>query len=197
MAIRVNRTLRGVLEKNPFLKKDPMYDPNRYSRAFEENLLMVCKRKHLNPERFNLEDPYLMDGCVKNLQGKPVFYYDAEYSKVDNLISEENKFKYSNVHIPLEKINYFVKYSPAYYVRGNLEKVLILRDFAICHAYSNRKIERDVECSHGSVKKVHALRDFIRVPVKTAEKKGYLRIGPLKDWLKLIRQMPLLDVWLE
>lgn len=196
MAIRRDRTLRGALDRYPFLKKDPMYDPKRFPDAFEENMLMACKRNHLNPERINLEDPYVMDGCVKNIQGKLMFYYDVEYSKVENLINSENKFKYPNVHIPLEKITYFMKHNPSFYIRGNVEKVLVLRDIAICEAYSKGKIERDVLCSHGSVKKVQVLRDFIRVPVKTAVKKGRLKIGPLKDWLKMINQMPLLDLWL-
>lgn len=189
-------TLSKVIWSHPELKEDPLYrEKESYSSSFENALEMVAKRNHLNPRRLNLEDPYFADGVIETLAGKKMFYYDAEYSRVETLFRPNGKFKYWDIDVPVEKIRFFSEYSPSVYVRGNLERVLVLRGGAIKEAFEVGKIDTR-ERRHGVEKKIVAPRDFILVHTRSALARNHLKVVELKNWLKAVKQLFALDIYL-
>ena len=182
------------MDSHSELKSDPLYNPNRFPRAFEDALLMVVRKNHLNPVRLNLEEPCSVDGAIQTLDGKVLFYYDAEYSHVESLFDENGKFHYYTVDVPIEKARFFEQYKKAVYVRGNLENVLVLRGTTIVKALKNRKVVTK-NCKHGSRKVVVAPRDFISVHTYSNLLKN-LRVGPLESWLRMVKALFALDLYL-
>lgn len=189
----MGKTLREVFQTYPELKNDKLF--LRYCKAFEEVLLMAVKENHLNPRRLNLEDIYLMDGVIETLDGKPMFYYDAEYSNDKTLFTEDGKFQHRTIHVPIEKGSYFQKYRPSFYVRGNIERVLVLRDEAIIDAIKHGCYEKDVKCTHGCEKRIEALRDFISVHTWSALSRKHLEVVATKNWVKAVKKMGGLTLW--
>jgi regulatory protein YycI of two-component signal transduction system YycFG len=187
-------TFRSVIKNHPELKNDPIYrEESPYFRAFEDALLMVAKKNHLNPCQLNIEDPYAIDGCIKDQDENLKGYYDAEYSRVD-LFTNDGKFRFWDIDIPIEKIKYFQTYSPSFYVRGNLTWVLVLKGDAIIEAFKAGKI-RKVDRRHGVDKNIIAKRTFIIVNVRHATLKNQLKVVKLENWLKAVKSLFGLDLF--
>jgi len=181
-------TLRKCIKNNPDLLKNPLYKPDgpdSYSQSFENALLMVAKKNHANPRRFNLEDKFDMDGVIENLDGKPIFYYDAEYSNY-TLVDENNKMKFWDIHVPIEKVSYFKKYIKSVYVRGNLEKIIVLMGNQVVDAFNRKKIAWNKPTAIGP-------RDFISVNVNHAYSQNALKSGDLKNWMSYVKELMGLD----
>jgi len=181
-------TLRKCIKNNPDLLKNPLYKPDgpdSYSQSFENALLMVAKKNHANPRRFNLEDKFDMDGVIENLDGKPIFYYDAEYSNY-TLVDENNKMKFWDIHVPIEKVSYFKKYRKSVYVRGNLEKIIVLMGNQVVDAFNREKIAWNKLTAIGP-------RDFISVNVNHAYSQNALKSGDLKSWMIYVKELMGLD----
>ena len=190
-----DHTLRTVIKNHPELRDDPIYRKEApYFRAFEDALLMVVRKNHLNPCQLNIENPYTIDGCIKNINGDIVGYYDAEYSRVD-LFTDDGKFKFWDIDIPVEKIKYFKTYDPSFYVRGNLKLVLVLRGDAIVEAYNDGKI-RECERKHGIDKNIIAERAFIVVNVSHAKARNQFKVVEIENWLKAVKGLFGLDLFL-
>jgi len=186
------KKLWQVLEEHPELKKDPMCDPDRFPRAFEENLLMAIKKNHLAPFRMNLDDKLTMDGVIKTTDNIPLFFYDAEYTK-DELFDKEGKFKFWDIHIPIEKLKFFKRFKNSVYVRGNLKRVLILRDTAII----NGRLITMPNCKHGTEPNVVvADRAFISVHTQSALTNNHMKVVPIEKWLHAVKEMFALDLYL-
>ena len=183
-------TLSKRLNDDPNLKEKPLYKPtgsDSWPQSFENALLMIAKKNHANPRRFNLEDKFTMDGVIENIEGKPIFYYDAEYSNND-LVNDGEKLRFWDIHVPIEKIEYFKKYDRSVYVRGNLQNVLVLLGSQIVEAFGNDKILWDA-------KTVVGLRDFISVHVGHAYSKNALKTGPLSKWMVMVKELMGLDYY--
>jgi len=190
----MGKTLREVFNNHPELRTDRLFA--RYCRAFEEVLLMAVKMNHLNPKRLNLEDVYLMDGVIETIDGRTLFYYDAEYSNDKGLFTEDGKFKHRTVHVPIEKGSYFQNFHSSFYIRGNIERVLVLRDIAILDAIKQGHYEYDVTCKHGCERVVEEQRDFISVHTWSAISRRHLKVVATKNWIKAVKEMGGLTLWL-
>jgi len=178
------KTMKKCIEKNPKLKDNPNYagtGRNSYPNAFENTLLMATKKNHVNPKRLNIDEYWCMDGVIETLDGKPIFYYDVEYS-TNNLFDEKGKIIFYDIHVPIEKIDYFRTYYKSVYVRGNLKYVLVLRGTAIIDAFDNEQIIYDFNTHIG-------YRDFIKVYCNQAYKNGHLKSGPTPHWMFLVKEL--------
>jgi len=183
-------TLSKCLRDNPELGNNPLYKPtgvDSWPQSFENALLMIAKKNHANPRRFNIENKFTMDGVIETAEGKPIFYYDAEYSNHD-LVNEKNKMRFWDVHVPIEKVEYFKKYRNGVYIRGNLEKVLVLMGNQIVKAFEEDKIKWDCPTAIG-------FRDFICVHVRHAYSQNALKTGPLSKWMIMVKELMGLDYY--
>jgi len=177
-------TFSKCLRKKPDLANNPLYKPtgsDSWPESFENALIMIAKKNHVNPRRVNLEDKFMMDGVIENMDKNPIFYYDSEYSNHE-LVNEENKLAFWDVHVPIEKIGYFKKYGKSVYVRGNLEKVLVLLGRQIVKKFNEEKISWDTKTDVG-------LRDFIIVHAKQAYSQNALKTGPLNKWMVMVKEL--------
>ena len=133
----------------------------------------------------------MVDKKPKTLSNVMVFLnYDAEYAdpiKV-NLFFPNGEPRRLTVHCPIEKLEYFEKYEPSLYIRGDFHNVFIVRGIAILNAYRNGDIVH-VPSKHGVDGQVIEKRAFIDVNIPSAIKKGHLKVCPLSQWIKKSKEL--------
>jgi hypothetical protein len=177
--------MRKCLEKNPGLKNDPRFKGDgrdSLSNAFENALIMAAHKNKVNPRRLNVDEWWCIDGVIQDQNGNSIFYYDAERTNRPDLFDEEGKWLKWDVHVPIEKIDFFLQYPKSIYVRGNLEWVLILRREPIVEAFKDDKIKWDYNTQYG-------LRDLISVHTHSAISQNHLVTGRTVEWMKLVKKL--------
>jgi len=178
-------TFNECVRKHPEIIELPDYKPKgstSYPQSFENALIMIAKKNHVNPSRLNVDDWWLMDGVINDLKGNPIFYYDAEYTNREDLFRDDGKVKFSTIHVPIEKIDYFKTHPKSVYVRGNLETILVLRGNIIVENFDKDNIAWDVSTKWGS-------RDFIAVHSFSAYQHGHVKSGSLKKWMIFVKEL--------
>jgi len=178
-------TFNECVRKHPEIIELPDYKPKgstSYPQSFENALIMIAKKNHVNPSRLNVDDWWLMDGVINDLKGNPIFYYDAEYTNREDLFRDDSKVKFSTIHVPIEKIDYFKTHPKSVYVRGNLETILVLRGNIIVENFDKDNIAWDVSTKWGS-------RDFIAVHSFSAYQHGHVKSGSLKKWMIFVKEL--------
>ena len=178
-------TFNECVRKHPEIIELPDYKPKgstSYPQSFENALIMIAKKNHVNPSRLNVDDWWLMDGVINDLKGNPIFYYDAEYTNREDLFRDDGKVKFSTIHVPIEKIDYFRTHPKSVYVCGNLEMVLVLRGNIIVENFDKDNIAWDVSTKWGS-------RDFIAVHSFSAYQHGHVKSGSLKKWMIFVKEL--------
>jgi len=178
-------TFNECVRKHPEIIELPDYKPKgstSYPQSFENALIMIAKKNHVNPSRLNVDDWWLMDGAINDLKGNSIFYYDAEYTNREDLFRDDGKVKFSTIHVPIEKIDYFKTHPKSVYVRGNLETILVLRGNIIVENFDKDNIAWDVSTKWGS-------RDFIAVHSFSAYQHGHVKSGSLKKWMIFVKEL--------
>jgi len=178
-------TFQKCVREHPEIIELPEYKPkgsDSYPQSFENALVMIAEKNHVNPNRLNVDDWWMMDGVINDLNGNPIFYYDAEYTHRKDLFRTDGKIKFSTVHIPIEKTDYFRTHPKSVYVRGNLEKVLVLRGNIIVENFDKENIDWDVPTKWGS-------RDFTKVHSFSAYTHKHLKSGSLREWMVFVKEL--------
>ena len=178
-------TFNECVRKHPEIIELPDYKPKgstSYPQSLENALIMIAKKNHVNPSRLNVDDWWLMDGAINDLKGNSIFYYDAEYTNREDLFRDDSKVKFSTIHVPIEKIDYFKTHPKSVYVRGNLETILVLRGNIIVENFDKDNIAWDVSTKWGS-------RDFIAVHSFSAYQHGHVKSGSLKKWMIFVKEL--------
>jgi len=189
--------LSDVMRGHPELRGDARSYRWR-SQLFREKLMQAARRFHLNLERHGLKCKFRIDDLAVFLDGRRLFWYDAEYAdpiKV-NLFFSNGEPRHQTLHCPIEKLEYFEKHEPSLYIRGDFGDVFIVRGIAILDAYRNGDIKH-IPSKHGLNGQVIETRAFIDVGVQSAIKKGHLKVCPLDQWIKAAKEMYQLDMFLH